>query len=228
MSSVPKDIYLLWIYCFLYQVMWSPRSHYLNVLYNPSLEIRELFLFTVFLKFISILPFLFSANGCAKKRMPSVVLVPISYPTGVALFVLNQLKKLEFHSLIGIEVSSDILSKWKLQRLEAYTSDLSTLDIYNSLMRFRTPWLPWAGQLQVRLYITRESSHRKYYERILLSFIKMKVSISSLDGHHCSGLSGTLKHTLLLVFMVSAKVEIYMCVFLLHLHDRHDLQFHWS
>lgn len=109
MSSVPKDIY-----CFEFTVLFtksSPHSHNLTVLDDLSLEIRELFLFTVFLKFINILPFLFSANGRTKKRMPSAVLVSINSPTELALFVLKQLEKLEFHSLIGIQVSSDILSK---------------------------------------------------------------------------------------------------------------------
>lgn len=74
-------------------------------------ELRELYLLTLLLKFINIFPVQFSANGCTKQRMLHAVLVPISYPTELALLILKQFEKLEFHSLIGIQVSTDVLSK---------------------------------------------------------------------------------------------------------------------
>lgn len=109
MSSIPKDIY-----CFEFTVLFTklgPCSCNLNVLCHLSLEIRELFLFTVLLKLGSILPFLFSDSRCTKKRMPSAILVPISYSAEVAIFVLKHLEKPKFHSQIGIQISYNILSK---------------------------------------------------------------------------------------------------------------------
>lgn len=101
MSFLPKGIF-----CFEFTVLFtksSPRSHILNVLYDLSLEIRELFLFTVLLKFIKSLPFLFSANRCAKKVMLRAGLVPISRPTEVPLFVLKQLEKLNSILLMALK-----------------------------------------------------------------------------------------------------------------------------
>lgn len=82
MSSLLRDIY-----CFASTVFLMKSclySHSMNALY----ELRELFLFTLFMKFINIFPLQFSANGCTKKRILGAVLVPISYPTEVALFIL--------------------------------------------------------------------------------------------------------------------------------------------
>lgn len=82
MSSLPRDIY-----CFAFTVLFMKSclySHSMNALY----ELRELYLFTLFMKFINIFPLQFSANGCTKKRILGAVLVPISYPTEVALFIL--------------------------------------------------------------------------------------------------------------------------------------------
>lgn len=61
---------------------------------------------------------------------------------------------------------------------------------------------------------------------MLLFFIKTKVSHLKPRGF-ASGLSGRLKNTLLLTFMVSTEVKMCTHIFLLCLHDR-DLQFHWS
>lgn len=81
------------IYSFEFTVVFMKSclySHSMNALY----ELRELYLFTIFLKFINIFPLQFSANGCTKKRMLGAVLVTISYPTEVALFILKQFESL--------------------------------------------------------------------------------------------------------------------------------------
>jgi len=88
MSFLPKDIF-----CFEFTVLFtksSPHLHISNILYNFSLEIKELFLFTELVKLIEILPLPFSASRHTKKRMHSAVIAPVSYPTKVPLSVVKQ------------------------------------------------------------------------------------------------------------------------------------------
>lgn len=161
-------------------------------------ELRELYLFTIFLKFINIFPLQFSAHGCTKKRKLGAVLVPISYPTEVVLFILKQSEKLEFHSLIGIQVSSDVLSKWKLERFEAYYSleeALSTLGICKSLTQFRIPWLLWAVQLQVTLCTDLHGKYKSEGTQFTFFFSYMIcmpcsfMGVTSTSGLHLWGMN---------------------------------------